>query len=189
MLLLPLLAAAMTIPEGRYTASWDEIGRGVGDGNFIVELFADPEGVIEGCGVDYSQLPNSQSDKLCNNAIGLKLAKPAIGPDGQPAYGVFLFSRVRAGSSPKLELPADLELSVTELPKKYRNSLRVGLTVMVDSQGSAVACESDKNAPADYAQVACAQMRMQKLRIRQNTAGMTVPYVAGMIVQFSADER
>jgi hypothetical protein len=189
MLLLPMLAAAMTIPEARVTASLGELIRGVGDGNFIVELFADPKGVIEGCGVDYSQLPKSQSDKLCNNAIGLKLAKPAIGSDGQPAYGVFLLTRVRAGSPPKLELPADLELSVTELPKKYHNSLRVGLTVMVDSQGSEVACESDKDAPADYAQVACAQMGMQKLRIRQNTAGMAVPYVAGMIAQFSAEER
>jgi hypothetical protein len=32
-------------------------------------------------------------------------------------------------------------------------------------------------------------MGMQKLRIRQNTAGMAVPYVAGMIAQFSAEER
>ena len=193
MLLLPILAAVMSTPQKNDSDLWKKLNSFLGRGDIKVAMFVNPDGIVESCTVEYSQLPKSQSDKFCSSAKGSKLAKPAIGPDGNPAYGMLSLIRITVEvltmsphpTPPKLELPPDLELTVPDLPKQFRKSLRVSLTVMIDDHGTATACQGDAKDPPDYAKAACDQVKMLKGPVRQDAAGVPVPYMDDMVVEFA----
>ena len=200
MLLALILATLMSIPQTDQAALSKKLDSERSIKTVMTELFVTPDGTIQDCTVKYSQSPKSRTDKFCRDAIGLKLVKPASGPDGKPAYGMMSFgwtlvqvvttSPSPPPTPPKVEWwPADLSLTVAELPKQYGNALRVELTLLVNEQGSAILCEGAEKDPADYVNAACRQVEMLKLQARSNAAGMPVSYVAKMTAEFTAPKK
>lgn len=161
------------------------------------KLLVDSDGKVEGCEVDYSQAPKAESAKFCQNLMGLKLARPAIGPDGKPAFGILEISRIatkvdvfdrKLPNAPIYEPPPDLELSVNILPEKNQKRMRLGLTILVDDHGAISACQPPEHSEAGYGRVACEQVKQMTSGVKTNAAGVAVPYVADFVVDFVLDK-
>lgn len=159
-------------------------------GNVFADLLVGPDGRVERCKVIYSEGSARDGERYCQRAIGLKSGEPALGPDGNSAYGMADFDLVaRPVGVPKARVPsrpADIELTVETLPAQFGSKLRVRVAVFVSDSGAVLNCERDSisTAPASYATAACQQLRQMPRPVMRNRADEAVSYVDGVAVDF-----
>jgi len=191
MIVLPILAAAaMSVANADVAFSRRMLPARPGSGNVFADLLVGPDGRVERCKVIYSRGSARAGERYCERAIGLKSGEPALGPDGNPAYGMADFDLVvRPVGVPNVRVPsrpADFELTVTSLPEQFGSKLRVLVALFVSETGAVLNCERnpDSVAPASYGTAACEQLQQMARPVMRNRAEAAVPYVDGVVVDF-----
>jgi hypothetical protein len=148
------------------------------------EAFVAPNGTIESCTVRAAIGDGDAALAVCRAFVGRR-AKPAVGPDGRPAYG---YARGSLNFSDNLEpisaeaIEADVSISARGLPN---SRARVDLIVLIDAGGKIAACEPGEKATG-LSQAACDQVRSMAMPVRQ-VSGAPVSYLYPMIVEFRRD--
>jgi hypothetical protein len=191
---LPILAAAaLAVPAPDFEDLGLKLLQGVQlPGTIQVDLFVGPDGTILDCQVLYTERSKSGGARYCRNAPRQKVAQPAVGPDGSAAYGVLRFGRISrveyssgdASPPDNIRLAPDLELEVQSLPPPFKKRMRVTSVALVDANGKLAQCRPDGHALADYAKVACDQLKQVPLPVRRAKDGQPVPYVKELDVDF-----
>ena len=189
MTFLPILAAAaMSVPNAEADGFAQRMFRAKPDGNVFTDLFLGPDGRVEHCVVIYSEGSRRDGERYCEVALGLMAGEPALGPDGNAAYGMANFDLiVRPEGVPNARVPsrpADIELTVASLPARFGARLRVRVAVFVSDSGVVLECMTEGEGPADYGAAACQQLGQIPRPIMRNTADKAVAYVDGLLVDF-----
>ena len=160
-----------------------------------VRLEVKPDGAIQNCRAELSSGITKLDAYTC--AIILRRARfhPATGLDGLPAYGVVRTTVTWAVNATPLNLSADLELTVTGLPKGVKDPAFVNLMFAVDEAGRPSSCAMEvPRAPthqkltSELIQVACSQLLKNYVAIpATDIAGRTVRSVQDATVRISTD--
>ena len=152
MLLLALAAAAqLSAPQGTdiRTVFSDrdmplEYMPSEGDLSVGVRLTVRPDGKVQGCEIEYPSGLDRLDLHTCKIVKRRARYAPASAQRGTPAYAVYRTTVrwvVTGFATPRrLEYPADLTLTVNQLPAGVESPLVVGLTFAVDEQGRASSC-------------------------------------------------
>ena len=133
----------------------------------VVQAQITPEGDIRNCQVLAVKGDQASGSKVCD-LIAKKKAKPALGPDQRPAYGLLLtmLQLVSPGSKNAAEISAfsltpDIQLAVAGLPDEAGPGLNLALNLMVDPTGVVTECELPPPAPAGASRAATADLLAQ----------------------------
>jgi hypothetical protein len=153
-----------------------------------VETFVDPNGRIQDCEVMAVFGDARAAKELCRTLKGEEM-NPGAGPDGNPVHGVFR-TKIAITAAPvepgfaEAKLPADAVLNVETLPVGAGESLRIGVTVLVDETGAVASCDSGSGEYGNYRQVACQQLSAMTMPIRESK-GDAIAYVSPVAVEFT----
>lgn len=153
----------------------------------LAEVLVAPDLRVEGCRV-LSRMPPMATERVCAQARRMKAESAAVEASGVPVYGFVKIAVVPSGAknNPMHLFPPDVVIGVEDLPGSA-GMLRVSAQVLVDAQGSVSACHPEPEAPADFAAVACAELRKSTLPVVNDRAGQPVRYVSTMEVAFQED--
>ena len=149
------------------------------------EVFVAPDGTIEGCTVRAAVGDGTAAQAVCKALVGKK-AEPAVGSDGQPAYGYARGTLNFADNLAPMSADAiepDVTISARGLDSEAE---RVGVTVLVGTDGKVAACEPGAGAGGLW-RTACSQVRSMALPIRKAKGGASVNYLYPLIVEFRAE--
>lgn len=193
MLFILTLAAALSAPQldARFAVGAQEAMRREATGTITVQLgyWIDPRGVVYKCEV------RRQSEQKANVAAGceriiareLRLKRPAIDREGNPAFGylesTIVQRRLEAGSDGLPFMP-DLALDVSALPSGLESPLVIWLTVMADATGRVISCEPSSEGNRQLSEVACQQVSKIDLPRGSNAEGVPISYVREISVAF-----
>jgi len=128
--------------------------------------------------VAYTNWPSARAEEACSRLVGKAVSQVARTSDGAPVHGTLIFSMIssRGGSFPE-QLP-DLTWPVRSLPDELDGSLIVGALVLACARGSITECSAIvPDTRADFAEVACDQLKQFRPPVRRDAAGTPVPYV------------
>jgi TonB family protein len=163
-----------------------------------VRVTVKPDGKLDDCRADSSSGIPKLDAYTC--AIILRRARfdPAIGPDGQPTYGVIRTTvtwAVNASGGPGWA--DDLELTVSRLPTGVETPMFGSLMFAVDQAGHPSACAEEEprrpsmqKLPAVLVNIACDQLLKSYVAIpARDITGRPVPSVQNATVEFSTDPR
>jgi hypothetical protein len=188
--ILPFLAAAaMSVPDPDIDFS-RSMFRSKPDGNVYTDLLLDTHGRVEQCKVVYSEGSSRDNERYCERAIGRDAGEPAIGPGGDPTYGMAHFDLiVRPEGVPNARVPsrpAEIELTVGSLPADFGRRMAVTVAVFVHASGTVLNCERLPHArtPASYGSAACRQLQQEPRPVIHNAAGEAVAYMDNVDVNF-----
>ena len=156
------------------------------------ELLIAPDGAIADCTVTATS-GNAELDRTtCFLATKRAQFRPARGPEGQPAYGVYRSQAVWA--LPERTIAAnpgpDLEVSLNKLPAGTAEPPVVKLAYAVDTQGRPSSCTlmpSSLKQPSVLVEVGCKEL-LDKMAGKPvvGPAGQPVPAVSSAAVRFNA---
>jgi hypothetical protein len=115
------------------------ISRGV-----ITRAVVRPDGSLQACEVEVgSGLP--QLDQVTCQLISRRgRFRPARWIDGSPSYGVHRMPVIWAMEPPAPSFPADIELTVQQMPRGVRSPATVIVAFAADATGRPLACTLDK---------------------------------------------
>ena len=158
-----------------------------------MSVVVDPTGRPTDCKVTKSSGFPELDKQTCWVAMKRVRFTPAVGPDGQKAFGVYrsqvVWSRpdrdfVQTDPGP------DLEVTVAALPAGTAQPPAVKIAYFVDSSGAASSCtvlpESEKQ-PKQLLDAACAQFLAQVQRAPVSANGMSVAAVKTAAVRFATN--
>lgn len=179
------LAAPVTPP-----AMADRIAGAVSDDVLETDLvglwyfaFVSPDGTIEKCNVIATVGDRTAAGKVCDEIVGRKVT-PAVGLQGEPAYGSFIGSVSLAENfdgMPGGLLPPDLTVLVTSGANG-----RASINVAIGADGKVLACEPN-GASNPLSGMACDEASRLGFPVETAKNGEPVAYTRPMIVQFELD--
>jgi TonB family protein len=161
-----------------------------------------PDGKLQDCVIERASGDAKLDAHTCAIIMRRAKVRPATWIDGSPAYGVVRMPVTWAiGESPSRKevekaIPADVELSVTNLPKAAHGRASLQLLVAAGADGTVLACEA---APPNYdwklkdffpelVPVACEQLKSQfKTVPARNASGQAVRSVQSVSVSFGTN--
>ena len=156
------------------------------------DVIVDPQGRSVDCKIAKSSGHEMLDRQTCWVALKRARFTPAIGADGQRAYGVYRSQVVWARpdrSGMQRNLGPDLEISVNQLPAGATDPAAVKLAYFVDATGNPSACTAlpdSAKQPAQLVELACKAL-FQKLPQQPVRAhGATVAAVRTAAVKVSA---
>jgi TonB family protein len=158
------------------------------------DVVVDPQGRSVDCKIAKSSGHEMLDRQAC--WVAMKRAKftPAIGTDGQPAYGVYRSQVMWARpdrSGMQRNLGPDLEISVNQLPPGATGPAAVKLAYFVDASGSPSACTAlpdSAKQPAQIVDLACQALFQQLPREAVTARGATVAAVKTAAVKVVAQK-
>jgi hypothetical protein len=152
-----------------------------------VRLFVSPAGTVLDCRIIRSEFDPGRSRKACEKLSRTRMERVAVGPDGEPSYGeleLMLVRGVMRGQRPKPGLNApDFEFIVKAQPHNTTEKARIGVAILVGTQGEVAACDPGNSSP-DLGTFACENIRAFRGEVRVGNDGQPVPYVRALSIQF-----
>lgn len=160
-----------------------------------LELFIDPKGNVEECTPLQVNGEQEAADEICKIMKRTRIGAPKDAA-GRPIHALTYMAVSIHGGEPnwrekmKLSVPGRLELTVNRLPPEagVAKSLSIPLLLGVGADGKVAVCEAAAEEPADYVQVACAEIGKQSFEAKIGRDGAAVPYVRKYFVTFALDE-
>lgn len=179
---VPLLAAALVTVADPGPRIFDNVAADAGSrqATLYFELYVAPDREILDCRVTGSEPVAAAGQIDCQRVIGKKVATPALGPDGLPAYS--LVSLTLAHTS-RPATPADLVVEVADLPGRSSNA-RVNVVLFVDAAGVVTHCQQVSAGERNLADAACRQAGSHRWRLRNDRDGAPVGYSESVAVDF-----
>jgi hypothetical protein len=159
-------------------------------------ILVDPDGKNEKCKVTSPSAFSDLNDLSCSLVMRRAHFTPAIGGDGQPAYGLFrswaswLVAEDRLAMDRLMKLhprPSGIDLTLFIRGEKLPDP--VDLVIGVDASGVIDSCQAKSvSSPTKIAQLACEQLKAQWKPMSGITlAGKAVPTVQTATVDFRFD--
>jgi TonB family protein len=159
-----------------------------------IRVVVQPDGILKDCEIESSSGDTGLDRYTCGLIMKRARFSPAKWLDGSPAYGVIRVPVVWAAGSPpsRKTTPADLELTVNQLPKGVGSPAFERLILAVDESGHASFCQGnpfwapgmDQNNPQLVA-VACRQVTKSYVAAPpKDDTGKTVRSVQNVVVRF-----
>ncbi|WBO21704.1 energy transducer TonB [Sphingomonas abietis] len=159
-------------------------------------ILIDPDGKSEKCDVIAPSAFRDLNDLSCSLAMRRVRFTPAIGSNGQPAYGLFRSwaSWMVAADSVAMDRlmklyppPSNVDLTLFVRAAKLPDP--IDLIITVDASGVIGECQAkNSSAPADITQLACEQLKSQwKPTTAATVAGEAVQTVQTARVDFRLD--
>jgi len=158
------------------------------------DVVVDPQGRSIDCKIARSSGHEMLDRQACWVAMKRARFTPAIGTDGQRAYGVYRSQVVWARpdrSGMQRNLGPDLEISVNQLPPGATGSAAVKLAYFVDATGNPSACTAlpdSAKQPAQLIDLACRALFQQLPREAVTARGNTVAAVRTAAVKVVAQK-
>jgi hypothetical protein len=156
-----------------------------------------PDGKPEKCDVTAPTAFNDLNDLSCSLVMRRGRFKPAAGPDGNPAYGIFRSwaSWMVADDLPMMQRLAKLyprpsEIDLTLFVKATIVPPPVNLVIGVDATGAIVECDAQQaSVSPNIAKVACEQVRTHwRPLLGLTKAGQAVTTVQSVKIGFQAQD-
>jgi TonB family protein len=160
-------------------------------------ILVGPDGKTERCDVTAPSPYSDLNDLTCSLIMRRARFTPAVGSDGQPAYGLFRSwsSWFSADSNASMEeiikshpLPSSIDLTLFVQTEKLPDS--IDLIVSVSASGTIGECQPKTSpSPSSLAHLACEQLKSQwKPATAATVSGGAVPTVQTARVSFKAGD-
>jgi len=158
-----------------------------------------PDGSIQGCTAEESSGDAKLDAYTCKLIVRRAKFVPGTWSDGSPAFGVVRvpvrWRVVTNGTNKAPPAAADLDLSVSQLPKGAGKTLNMSLAIGADSTGRPVTCADYQLGPTtpprrfpELVELACQQVLAKFLAVAPlDSSGKPVRSVQSVSVRFVSD--
>jgi hypothetical protein len=158
-----------------------------------VRLTIDPVGKLQACSAEFTSVLANLDAYTCDIIRRRAQFQPARGPDGQSAYGIIRTPITWTVNADSPRSPADLELTVSRLPKGIKSPAVARLMFAVDERGHPSSCQQEEPPapavpalPPELVKIACAELLQSYVAIpARDASGRPVASVQDARVNFS----
>jgi hypothetical protein len=158
-----------------------------------VRLTVDPTGKLQACSAEFTSGLTKLDEYTCEIIRRRARFQPARGPDGQSAYGIIRTPITWTVNADSPRSPADLELTVSRLPKGIKSPAVARLMFAVDERGHPSSCQQEEPPapavpalPPELVKIACAELLQSYVAIPAGDAsGRPVASVQDARINFS----